>query len=89
MNRGTRQLMKMVLWERMLEMLSPQWSPRGCPWAEVRREGAHLASWTQQLPNMKPSMHMPRCWPSVLRHSQTNIQVPRTPDTSQARGAIL
>lgn len=48
-----------------------------------------LESWTQQLPNMKPSMHMPRCWPSVLRHSHTNIQVPCTPDTSQARGAIL
>ena len=33
-------------------------------------------SWTQQLPNMKPSIHMPRCWPSVFRHSQTNMQVP-------------
>ena len=68
-------------------------------------------SCTQQLPNMKPSMHMPRCWPigdehcghvarcrdligrltwpSVLRHSQTNMQVPGTPDTSHGRGEIL
>lgn len=88
-NRGTRQLMKRVQWVRLLEMLSPQLSPRGYPWAEVSCERPDLASWTQQLPNMKPSMHMPRCWPSVFRHSQTNIQVPCTPDTSQARGAIL
>jgi hypothetical protein len=48
-----------------------------------------LVSCTQQLPNMKPSMHMPRCWPSDLRHSQTNMQVPTTPCTVQDLGLIL
>lgn len=30
----------------------------------------------QQLPNKKPSTHVPKCFPSVLMHSQTNMQVP-------------
>ena len=39
--------------------------------------------WTQHDPNMNPSMHMPRCFPSVLRHSHTNMQVPRSPEIWQ------
>ena len=32
------------------------------------------SSWTQHEPNMNPSIHIPRCWPFVFMHSQTNIQ---------------
>ena len=42
-----------------------------------------VVSWTQHEPNMNPSMHMPRCFPSVLRHSHTNMQVPRSPEIWQ------
>ena len=42
-----------------------------------------VLSWTQHEPNMNPSMHMPRCFPSVLRHSHTNMQVPRSPEIWQ------
>lgn len=45
-------------------------------------------SCTQHDPNMKPSMHMPRCLPSVLRHSHTNMHVPRSPEISQLRGEM-
>ncbi|KAH9423496.1 hypothetical protein DERP_003775 [Dermatophagoides pteronyssinus] len=31
------------------------------------------------LPNRKPSAQVPKCLPSVLIHSQTNIQVPCSP----------
>lgn len=33
----------------------------------------------QQLPNRNPSAQVPRCFPSVLIHSQTNMQVPASP----------
>ena len=45
--------------------------------------------WTQQDPNMNPSMHMPKCLPSVFKHSQTNIQVPSSPATLQLRRLIF
>lgn len=34
---------------------------------------------SQQLPKRKPSAQVPKCFPSVFMHSQTNIQVPRSP----------
>lgn len=33
----------------------------------------------QQEPNRKPSTHVPRCLPSVLMHSHTNMHVPSSP----------
>jgi len=45
-----------------------------------------LSSWTQHEPNMNPSIHIPKCFPSVFKHSQTNIQVPSSPATWQFFG---
>ena len=33
----------------------------------------------QQLPNKNPSAQVPRCLPSVLMHSHTNMHVPSSP----------
>lgn len=38
-----------------------------------------VSLWPQQLPKRKPSTQVPRCLPSVLMHSQTNMQVPSSP----------
>lgn len=51
-----------------------------------------VALCTQQLPNMKVSMHTPTCVPSDLMHSQTNMHVPSVPfgpGTLQGFGLIL
>lgn len=48
-----------------------------------------VSLWRQQEPNMNPSTHIPKCFPSDLRHSQTNMQVPRTVSTWHGFGAIL
>ena len=34
------------------------------------------SGYTQHEPNMKPSIHIPRCLPFVLRHCHTNIHSP-------------
>lgn len=38
-----------------------------------------LSSYSQQEPYRKPSVHVPRCFPSSLMHSHTNMHVPRSP----------
>lgn len=45
--------------------------------------------WPQHEPNMKPSMHIPRCRPSDFMHSHTNMHVPSTPLTVHGFGLIL
>lgn len=37
-----------------------------------------LSSYWQQEPYRKPSVHVPRCFPSSLMHSHTNMHVPRS-----------
>ena len=39
----------------------------------------------QHEPNINPSMHIPKCFPFVFKHCQTNIHSPSCPATSHVR----
>lgn len=58
-------------------------------WPEDGFRLLEASSCEQQEPNMKPSMHMPMWFPSVLMHSHTNMHTPSTPPTLHALWAIL
>lgn len=54
----------------------------------VGEDGGDIQEWVislvvslcpQQLPKRNPSTQVPRCFPSVLMHSHTNMHVPSSP----------